>query len=87
MNKIREMYYKWYSGLLLLLLYYIIIHLFMNSSFGDDIRYKNYWQDYREWIKYLYQNWTIRPLPDTISALILNYNIWIWRILNIIIFL
>lgn len=85
MNKIREMYYKWYSGLLLLLLYYIIIHLFMNSSFGDDIRYKNYWQDYKEWIKYLYQSWTIRPLPDTISALILNYNIWIWRILNIII--
>lgn len=80
-DKYREwMPYFFLTGIM------FIYHLFIHTHKMDDLAIYGDLLDYSPllpWLKYRYETWTSRVLIDGLIVLFVEYNPWIWKLLNI----
>lgn len=69
---------------LILYIFLYLYHLVITLYPGDDIKYSQLSNSYTllDWLSYRYFNWSGRMFPDALAYLLLDNEVWLWRLLN-----
>ncbi|MFR5190740.1 MAG: DUF6056 family protein [Clostridia bacterium] len=90
-EKLKKMYHSPNFPFFLFLLLLIILHVKILHVNGDDIYFSNILQETNQglfgYLQMRYTTWTSRILIEGIMVFLLKYQLFIWRILNIGMFL